>query len=210
MSVLYTFPMLWGELWLYSVVWRKGTSYLQQEQTVIGKNMCFTVAVWVFYMTDNKSTQSKLHSSIQNATYQAAKSRFSFFCRWSMSLMWHHIKLYRQSVTCSEAMLWAESCDVLGPFCWKTDSKANTASLKSSSKAACRATGGFRHLTDCSSPWDALWGWPSDPMMGCGAFCPKGRRLDWLSYFSSLFLWYFRSIVFWPCILRMVVIFVLW
>lgn len=47
----------------------------------------------------------------------------------------------------------------------------------SSSKGACRARG-FQHLWDCSSPLDALWGWPGKPTMGCGAFCPKGRRLD--------------------------------
>lgn len=44
----WTFPTLWGELWLYSVVREKGTSYRQQERTVVGKNMCFTIAVWAF------------------------------------------------------------------------------------------------------------------------------------------------------------------
>lgn len=151
-------------------------------------------------MTDNKSTQSKLHPSLQNATHQAAKSRFSFFCRWSMSLMWHHIKLYRQSVACSEAMLWAESCDVLGPFCWKTGSKAKTAPLKSSSRGACQELPTPQGL---QFPWDALWGWPSDPMMGCGAFCPKGRRLDrliWLFFFSGycfLTLYFYNGSYFW-------------
>lgn len=136
--------------------------------------MCH-LSVLFSYVTDNKSTQSKLQPDIQNATHQAAKSRFSFFCRWSTSLMWHHIKLYRQSATCSEAMLWAESCNVLGPFCWKTGS--NNTALKDSSEGACRARG-FQHLRGCSSPSDALWGWPGKPTMGCGAFCPKGRRLE--------------------------------
>lgn len=191
-----TFPMLWGELWLYSVSRAKGASYLEQKQIGIAKNVCFTLALWALITKAHNQNcipafRTQL-TKLQKADLVSFADALWVSCGIILNYIGSQWLVLRR---CSEPRV--VMC--LDHSVGKQALKLKQLLLRAAAEGPAR---GFRHPKDCSSPWDALWGWPSDPTMGCGAFCPKGRSLDrliWLIFFSGccfLTLYFYMVVIF--------------
>lgn len=127
-------------------------------------------------MTDNKSTQPKLQlTELQKADLVSFADGLWVSCGIILNYIGSQWLVVKR---CSE--LW---------WAWTILQENRLESWNSSSEesntGACQ---GLQHLKDCRSLWDALWGWPSNPRMGCGAFCPKGRSPEQLSWLFCFWL----------------------
>lgn len=174
--------MLWGELWLYSVTGGKGTSYLEQRQTEIAKNACFALALWALCLVVWLITKAHNQNCIPAFRTLLTKLQKADFVSFADGL-WVSCGIILNYIGSQSLVL--KRCSEPGVVMCLDHSVGKQARKLKQLLWRAAAQGparGFKHLKGCSSPWDALWGWPSDPTMGCGAFCPKGRSPDWLMW----------------------------
>lgn len=180
MSICIDFSYALGELWLHSVTRGKGTSYLEQKQTGIAKNVCFTLALWALCLVVWLITKAHNPNCIPAFRMQLTKLQKADLVSFADGL-WVSCGIILNYIG-SQSLVLKRCSEPRVVMC--LDHSVGKQALKLKQllwKAAAEGPArSFQHLKDCSSPWDALWGWPSDPMMGCGAFCPKGiARTRW-------------------------------
>lgn len=179
-----------GIVTLFSCKGKRHKLPMAETDYEIGKNMCFILAVWAFCSVIWLITKAHSQNCIPAFRMQLTKLQKADLVSFadglwvSCGIILNYIG--SQSLVlkrCSELRVVMCLDHSVGKQALKLIQLLWRAAVKGPAEQAASNT-----LKDYSSPCDALWGWPSNPTMGCGAFCRKGRRLDQLIQLFFIFI----------------------